>query len=116
AAAGDRYRSGLDVFRAGDLDGAAAIWEDVLEAEHRAGFTLLLLTACQRDTIADAQKTLASRRFYLVTKDVKGRTCFRVCVDTFDSREAAARSLAELPAEFRSAGAAVRPVADVLKR
>ena len=31
-AVNDRYRNGLDVFRAGDLDGAAAIWEDLLAA------------------------------------------------------------------------------------
>jgi hypothetical protein len=112
----DRYRNGLDVFRAGDIDGAAAIWEDLLALEHRDAFTLLLLTACQQDTILDIQKALSSRRLFLVPRQVKGRNCFRVCVDTFSSRDAAARALAGLPAEFRAAGAAVRPVADVVTK
>ena len=47
-------------------------------------------------------------------KQVNGRGCFRVCVDTYATRDEAARALVALPAEFRSAGAAVRPVADVL--
>jgi septal ring-binding cell division protein DamX len=110
----DRYRNGFDVFRAGDLDGAAAIWEDLLALEHRDAFTLLLLTACQRETIQEAQKTLPARRLYLVPKRVNGRNCFRVCVDTYGSRDEAARALAGLPAEFKAAGASVRPVADVL--
>jgi septal ring-binding cell division protein DamX len=115
-ASSDRYRNGLDVMRAGDLDGAAAIWEDLLALEHRDAFTLLLLTACQRETIQDAYKALPSRKLYLVPKQVNGRNCFRVCADTFGSRDAAAQGLAALPTEFRSAGASVRPVADVLKR
>jgi hypothetical protein len=110
----DRYRNGLGIFRAGDLDGAAAIWEDVLALDHRDEFTVLLLTACQQDTVRDIQKALANRRLFLVPRQVKGRNCFRVCVDTFGSRDAATRALASLPSEFRAAGAAVRPVADVL--
>ena len=112
----DRYRNGLEVFRAGDLDGAAAIFETVLAEEHRNGFTVLLMTACQRDTVRDAQRDLASQQLYLVTKKVAGRGCFRVCAGTYSSREAAGRALAELPGAYRSAGAAVRPVADVLSR
>jgi hypothetical protein len=109
----DRHRTALEVFRAGDLDGAAAIWESLLAAEHRGAFTVLLLTACSGDTIRDAQRKLPSQQLYLVAKKVNGRGCFRVCIGTYDSREAAGRALAGLPREYRSAGAAVRSVADV---
>jgi septal ring-binding cell division protein DamX len=112
----DRYRNGLEVFRAGDLDGAAAIWEALLAEEHRNAYTLLLMTACSGDTVRGAQRTFSAQRLYLVAKMLKGRGCFRVCLGTFDSREAAARALAGLPREYHAGGAAVRPVADVLTR
>ena len=67
-AAPDRYRNALEIFRAGDLDGAAVIWESLLAEEHRGGFTVQLLTACQHDTIRDAQRSLAAQELYLVTK------------------------------------------------
>jgi hypothetical protein len=116
AAPADRYRSGLEAFRSGDLDRAATIWEPLLSTDHRDEFTLLLMTACQHETIREAQRVFASRELYLVGKKVNGRSCFRVALETFASREAAARALAALPAGYRSAGAAVRPVADVLTR
>ena len=84
--------------------------------EHRGAFTLQLLTACQHDTIKDAQRSLGAQDLYLVTKKVNGRVCYRICVGTFESREAAGRALAGLPGEYRTAGASVRPVADVLER
>jgi septal ring-binding cell division protein DamX len=116
ASAADRYRNGLETFRAGDLGGAAAIWEALLAEEHRGAFTLQLLTACQHDTIKDAQRSLGAQNLFLVTKKVKGRVCYRICIGTFESREAAGRALAGLPGEYRTAGASVRPVADVLDR
>jgi len=119
AAAGsatDRYRKGVESFRAGDLDGAAAIWETLLAEEHRGGFTVQLLTACQHDTVRDAQRSITGQDMYLVSKKVNGRACYRVCVGAFESREVAGRALAGLPGSFRSAGASVRPVADVLTR
>jgi outer membrane biosynthesis protein TonB len=116
APAGDRYRNGLEVLRAGDFDAAADIFESVLGTEHRGEFTLLLLTACQHDTIRDAQRALGAQAVYLVSKKVNGRACFRVCVGTYPTREAAGRALGELPGAYRSEGAAVRPVADVLSR
>jgi len=112
----DRYRNGLEIFLAGDLDGAAAIWEALLSKEHRGAFTLQLLTACQHDTIKDAKRSLAAHELYLVTKKVNGRVCYRICVGTFESREAAGRALAGLPGEYRTSGASIRPVADVLDR
>jgi len=112
----DRYRNALEIFRAGDIDGAAAIWEALLAEEHRGAFTVQLLTACQHDTIRDAQRSLSSQEMYLVAKKVNGRNCFRVCVGTFDTREAAGRALAGLPGTFRSGGASVRAVADALNR
>ena len=115
-AAADRYRNGLEIFRAGDLAGAAAIWEALLAEEHRGAFTLQLLTACQHDTIREAQRSLGAQDLYLVTKKVNGRVCYRICAGTFASREAAGRALAGLPGEYRTAGASVRPVADVLER
>jgi hypothetical protein len=115
ASAADRYRRGLEIFRAGDLTGAAAVWEALLADEHRGAFTLQLLTACQHDTIKDAQRSLGAQNLFLVTKKVNGRVCYRICVGTFESREAAGRALAGLPGEYRTAGA-VRPVADVLER
>jgi hypothetical protein len=87
----------------------------LLAEEHLDSYTLLLLTACQPETIREAQRTISSGS-NLLTKKVNGRTCFRVCAGTFESPETAGRALAGLPGEFRSAGAAVRPVADVLKR
>ena len=112
----DRYRSGLEIFLAGDLDRAAAIWEELLAEEHRGAFTLQLLTACQHDTVRDAQRSLAAQELYLVTKKVNGRVCYRICLGTFGSREAAGRALAGLPGEYRTAGASVRAIADVLER
>jgi len=112
----DRYRNGLEIFRAGDLDGAAAIWETLLAEEHRGAFTVQVLTACQHDTVRDAQRSLTAHELYLVTRKVGGRVCYRICLGTFDSRETAVRVLSELPGEYRSGGAAVRPVADVLNR
>jgi hypothetical protein len=116
ASGSDRYRNALEVFRAGDLDGAAVIWEGLLAQEHRGAFTLQLLTACQHDTIRDAQRSLSPQELYLVTKKVNGRSCFRICVGTFDSRDAAARALAALPSVYRAGGASIRPVADVLAK
>ncbi len=116
ASGADRYRSGLEIFRAGDLDGAAAIWETLLAEEHRGAFTLQLLTACQHDTIKEAQRSLAPQELYLVAKKVDGRVCYRICLGAFDSQEAAGRALAGLPGEYRTAGAKVRAVADVLDR
>jgi len=112
----DRSRTALEIYRAGDLDGAAAIWESVLAEEHRAGFTVQLLTACERDTVRSAHKALGARELFLVVKKIGGRVCFRVCTGVYDSRDAAARALAELPQEYRAGGAAVRPVATVLER
>jgi len=112
----DRYGTALEIFRAGDVDGAAAIWEALLAEEHRGAFTLQILTACQHDTVRDAQRSLSTQELYLVTKKVNGRLCYRICLGTFDSREAAGRALAGLPGEYRTAGATVRPVADVLDR
>ncbi len=112
----DRYGAALTAFRTGDLESAAALWEALLADEHRGSFTLLLLTACKSETVRDAQRELASHELYLVTKKVDGRGCFRVCLGTFGTREAAARALAGLPSEYRLAGAAVRAVADVLNR
>ena len=86
-----------------------------LAEEHRGAFTLQLLTACQHDTIKEAQRSLPSQELYLVTKKVNGRACFRICLGTFESRESAGRALAGLPAGYR-AGGAVRPVLDVLDR
>lgn len=116
ASATDRYRNGLEIFRAGDLEGAAAIWEALLAGEHRGAFTLQLLTACQHDTVRDAQRALAAQELYLVTKKVNGRVCYRVCLGAFESREVAGRALSGLPGEYRAGGAAVRAVADVLDR
>jgi septal ring-binding cell division protein DamX len=115
ASGADRYRNGLEIFHAGDFPGAAAIWEALLAEEHRGAFTLQLLTACQHDTIRDAQRSLGAQDLYLVTKKVNGRVCYRICIGTFASREVAGRALSGLPGEYRSAGA-VRPVADVLER
>jgi hypothetical protein len=115
ASAADRYRSGLEIFRGGDLSGAAATWEALLADEYRGAFTLQLLTACQHDTIKEAQRSLGAQNLFLVTKKVNGRVCYRICIGTFESREAAGRALAGLPGEYRTAGA-VRPVADVLER
>jgi septal ring-binding cell division protein DamX len=112
----DRYRKGAESFRAGDLAGAAAIWEALLAEEHRGGFTVQLLTACQPDTVRDAQRSIAAQDVYLVTKKVNGRPCYRVCAGVYESREAAARALAGLPGHLRIGGASVRPVADVLNR
>jgi hypothetical protein len=112
----DRYRKGFDSFRSGDLAGAAAIWEALLAEEHRGGFTVQLLTACQHDTVRDAQRSIDTQDMYLVTKKVNGRACYRVCVGVFESREAAARALAGLPGTFRAGGASVRTVTDVLSR
>ena len=56
-----------------------------------------------------------AQELYLVTKKVNGRVCYRICLGTFASREAAGRTLAGLPGEYRSGGA-VRSVADVLDR
>jgi septal ring-binding cell division protein DamX len=112
----DRYRNALEIFRAGDFDGAAAIWEALLAEEHRGAFTVQILTACQHGTIAEAQRALGGHELYLVSKRMDGRVCYRVCVDTFDSREAAGRALAGLPPGLRGGGAAVRPIADILTR
>ncbi len=111
----DRYRNGLEVFRAGDLGGAAAVWESLLAEQYRGAFTLQLLTACQGETIRDAQRTLAPREIYLVTRKVHGRECFRLCLGVWPTRDEAARALAALPAEYKAAGASVRPVADALR-
>jgi len=116
ASGADRYRTALEIFRAGDLDGAAAIWEALLAEEHRGAFTVQLLTACQSDTIREVQRSNPATELYLVTKKVNGRVCYRVCLGAFGSREAANRTLSALSGEYRSAGAAVRPVADVLAR
>ena len=113
ARGGDRYRTAFEVYRAGDLDGAAAIWEAQL-AEHRTAFTLQLMTACNSETVRDAQRALSTQQLYLVAMKVNGRSCFRVCIGTYDSREAAGRALAALPSTYRSAGATVRSVADAL--
>ena len=116
ATGADRHRNALEMFRAGDLNAAAATWESILSGEHRTAFTLLLMTACQRETIQGTQRALPSPEMYLVSKKVNGRECFRVCLGTYSSREAANRALATLPAEYRSAGAAVRPVDAILDR
>lgn len=113
---GDRYRNGFEAFRAGDLDGAAAIWEGLLSEQHRNVFTVLLMTACQHETIREAQRALAPRDIYLVTRKVNGRGCFRVCLGTLASREEAGRVLAGLPSEYKAAGAAVRTVSEVLTK
>jgi len=112
----DRYRSGLEIFRAGDLDGAAVIWEALLAEEHRRAFTLQLLTACQQDTIRAAQRSLGAQELYLIAKKVNGRVCYRICLGAFDTQEAAGRALAGLPGEYRAGGAKVRAVTDVLDR
>jgi hypothetical protein len=113
----ERYSNGLSVMRAGDLDGAAAIWESQLAEEHARDLTILVETACEHETVRAAFRGLAPHgSSYLVTKQVKGRACYRICLGTFSSREAAARALTALPQEYRGAGAAVRTVADVLSR
>lgn len=112
----DRYRNALELSRAGDLDGAAATWEALLAEEHRSAFTVQVLTACQHDTVRDAQRALTGQDLYLVAKKVNGRSCYRICLGTFDSREAAARALLALPGEYRTSGAAVRAVADALNK
>jgi hypothetical protein len=112
----DRYRNALEVFRAGDTDGAAAIWESLLGEQHRGEFTVLLLTACQRETLVKTQAEFSAQRIYLVGKKVNGRGCFRVCLGTYESRDAAGRALAEAPRQYREEGAAIRGVADVLNR
>lgn len=116
ATASDRYRNALEIFRAGDFDGAAAIWESLLAEEHPDAFTVQVLTACEPDTVREAQRSLPGRDLYLVTKKVNGRVCYRICFGAFDSRAAASRILAGLPGEYRTGGAAVRAVADVLAR
>lgn len=116
AGGGDRYRNGLDVFRAGDLDGAAAIWEGLLAESHRAAFTVSLMTACQAETIRNAQQALSPKDLYLVPKKVNGRSCYRVCVGVWATRDEAGKALASLPQPYRSEGATVKPVADVLNR
>ena len=112
----DRRRNALELFRTGDFEGAAAIWEAVLTEEHRGEFTLQLITACQRDTIRELQRSFSGQELYLVTKNLSGRVCYRVCLGTFDSRDAAGKALAGLSAEYRSAGASVRLITDVFNR
>ncbi len=112
----NRTHNALETFRAGDFDGAAAGWEALLAEEHRHAFTVQVLTACQHDTIRDAQRSLSAQDFYLVTRKMHGRVCYRICVGTFDSRESAGRALAGLPGEYRAGGALIRPVAEVLDR
>lgn len=114
--ASDRYRTGLQVFGDGDVEGAAAIWESELE-EVAGSMTVLLMTACQRETLHSAFTALAGHGpLFLVGKDVQGRRCYRVALGTFDSRTDASRALSALPAEYREAGAAVRRVSEVLAR
>ena len=113
---GDRYRRGLEAFRAGDLSGSAAIWEALLAEDRRDGFTIQLQTACQPQSIRKVQRALDPTEIFLVGKKVNGRDCYRVCVGRFGSRESAAASLAGLPGEFRSSGAMVRAIRDVLAK
>jgi septal ring-binding cell division protein DamX len=113
---GDRYRRGLETFRSGDLRGAAAIWEALLAEDRRDGFTVQLQTACQPESIRKIQRALEPREILLVGKKVNGRECYRVCLGSFGSRESAAAALAGLPGEFKSSGAMVRAIGDVLTK
>lgn len=113
----DRYRGGLEIFQAGDLAGAAAVWERLLAEEHAQEFTILVEAACEPGTVREAYNRLSPQGMvYLVGKEVKGRNCFRICLGSFPSHAAAAQAMTGLPPEFRGIGATVRPVPEVLKK
>ncbi|NMC00025.1 MAG: hypothetical protein GYA35_07070, partial [Thermoanaerobaculaceae bacterium] len=74
----------------------------------RGGFTIAIMLACEKDSIAKAfASTNNSKDLIIFPYNYKGRNCFRVIWGYFKTREEAEEAFGKIPKEFKDSGAKV---------
>lgn len=99
----DSYESLLK----GDYDQAAEGFKTIYSSK-KGGFTIAIMLACERDSIAKAlAESNNSRELIIFPYNFKGRNCFRVIWGYYIKREEAENAFKTLPSVFKDSGAKV---------
>jgi septal ring-binding cell division protein DamX len=107
----DRYREGLDVYRAGDLRKAAELWAALSSGGRLGEYTVQIEVACSPETITkDFPPLERLGEPFLLPRAVKGRACYALCLGRFPSKDEAEALLKGLPASYVKDGATVKSI------
>jgi septal ring-binding cell division protein DamX len=101
----------------GSLPEAAHAFATSIAAGPRNRFSLQLLTACSPETVQKAAVGAAGRPdLFILPVSLQGRSCYRVCWGSYETRQAAEAGTASVPAYFRQGGVRPRlsPVSELL--
>jgi septal ring-binding cell division protein DamX len=100
----------------GSLPEAAKAFATSIAAGPRTRFSLQLLTACSPETVQKAVGAAGRPDLFILPVSLQGRSCYRVCWGSYESRQAAEAGTASVPAYFRQGGVRPRlsPVSELL--
>lgn len=91
----------------GNYEEAAKAFKSIYSSK-RGGFTIAIMLACEKDSIAKAfASTNNSKDLIIFPYNYKGRNCFRVIWGYFKTREEAEEAFGKIPKEFKDSGAKV---------
>ena len=105
------WDEGYEVFQSGDLPAAAALWRDMLKATPQGTYTLQVLTACDGATVGNYFRLFKEHgRMFAVPVGLKGRSCYRVGLEMYPSKQEAEAALAAMPGWVRDQRTVVKNV------
>ena len=91
----------------GDYDQSAKGFRKIYSSK-KGGFTIAIMLACERDSIAKALAESNNTRVLIIFPyNFKGRNCFRVIWGYYNKREEAENAFKGLPTVFKDSGAKV---------
>jgi hypothetical protein len=92
----------LDYFKAGDFLKASEIWKRELSGA-RITHSILLELDCMKESVLNAYNRIDNKRnFFILKRELNGRTCFLVFWGRFKSTEKASEALSLVDAYFWS--------------
>jgi len=93
----DLWQEALARFRAGEMDRAVALWDRLAADFSEKDFLVEVELDCERGSL---QNTFAKLHrpddFFLLSRPFKGKTCYRLCLGLYPSREAAEERVEEV--------------------
>ncbi len=96
----EKGKSALQYFNDGQISVAIDLWKREIKSS-KIKFTILLEVACEIISVKKALSNLKSKeQFFLISRKIGRRNCFRVCWGKFLSKKDAAAALDFLPKYF----------------
>jgi len=96
----NKGKSALEYFKNGSYSVAADIWKKE-NKQNNYKFTILLEVACMKISIKKAYRNIKIKdKFFLISRKIGNKSCFRVCWGKFRSKSDAADALSVLPKYF----------------